>query len=101
MSILPLIYVGSPMPKVGLTLMQPWDRLPSPEPKTSRFGPIQVFFQELEGPHAMNGVGAVKEFEFGAVPDAEPFVQAADFGEFVGNPLIPADTIAVTALDHE
>ena len=61
-----------------------------------------MFFQELAGTDEVNFVTAGKEFDGGPVGQFQAvLVEVEDFGVFVGDHFIKADTIVVAAFDHE
>ncbi|MBI3260407.1 MAG: DUF4397 domain-containing protein [Ignavibacteriae bacterium] len=49
-----------------------------------RCWPVEVLFQEVEGAHAVDGVRPVKKLDFGAIADAQLFVNATHACVFVG-----------------
>ena len=60
-----------------------------------------MFVEELEGANAIDRMRSVEEFDLGAVAEAEFVVEAADAGEFMGDPFVGRDAVVVSALDHE
>ncbi len=63
--------------------------------------PGEVLVQELEGADAVDGVRAVEPLDLRTLADAELVVAALHLGVFVADPFIQADSVVVTALDHE
>ena len=62
---------------------------------------IQMSFQEVERPFAMNGVGAVEKFDFSLICNSQFRVVPADFCKFPGHPLVDTHSIVMAAFYHE
>ena len=56
---------------------------------------------KAKGSLAVDRVGAVKELDFAAIAHPELVIEAAYFGEFVGDPFIRRHAVIMTAFDHE
>jgi hypothetical protein len=60
-----------------------------------------VAVKKIESAPAVDFVAAVEVFDIGAIGNAEAGVEAADLGEFGGDPFVRGHTIVVAALNHE
>src|SRR2546423_10393211 len=65
-----------------------------------RLWPVQMVVQEFERACAVDSVGAIKEFDVGAVGQTQFGIKPPDLGVFVGDPLVGCHSIVMPALDH-
>ena len=57
--------------------------------------------QELKCSLTVDFVDSVEELNFGSIAMPQFVVQAADFGELVGDPLVDSDTVPMPPFHHE
>ena len=63
--------------------------------------PVKMLMQEIECALTINTVTALKKFDVHSVGQSKLRIKPANFGKFMSDPVIAANAIVMSTLDHE